>query len=118
MWKLNPSALFENKHIELQQRLEKKFNDVNIFNISIDSIKGMIVYFKDRKNKSKNKYRNYKIRTTILKSFDTFAIIATTSTSITLSLTGISFIAIPISTASACALLIDNKAIYEIILNK
>ena len=78
----------------------------------------MITYFKDKNNKSKKKYKKYKTLTTILKSFDTFVIIATTSSSTTLSLTGIGLIAIPISTATACGLSIGNKVLYEIIINK
>ena len=78
----------------------------------------MITYFKDENNKSKKKYKKYKTQTTILKSFDTFVIIATTSSSITLSLKGIRLIAIPLSTASACALSIGNKKKCEIIINK
>ena len=75
----------------------------------------MIIYFKDKNNKSKKKYKKYKRITTILKSFDTFVIIATTSSSITLSLTGIGLIVIPILAASACALSVGNELIYEII---
>ena len=71
----------------------------------------MITYFKDKKYKSKKKYKKHKTLTTILKSFDTFVIIATTSSSITLSFTGIGLIVIPISTASACALSIVNKVL-------
>ena len=56
--------------------------------------------------------------TTILKSFDTFVIIATTSSSNTLSLTGIGLIVIPISTASVCALSIGNKVLYGVIIDK
>ena len=78
----------------------------------------MITYFKDKNNNSKNKYKKYKTITTILKSFDTFVNIATTSSSMTLSLTGIGLIAIPKSTATTCGLLVGNKVIYEIILNK
>ena len=78
----------------------------------------MITYFKDKNNKSKKKYKKYKTITTILKSFDTLVIIATTSTSITLSLTGIGLIAIPISTATACGLSFSNKILYEIVVNK
>ena len=78
----------------------------------------MITYFKDKNNKSKKRYKKYKTITTILKSFDTFVIIATTSSCINLSLTGISLIALPISTASACGLSIGNKVLYEIIINK
>ena len=114
--RLNPSAPLE-KDINLEQRLEKKLNDVNSFNNHINNIKEMITYFKDRNNKSKKKNKKYKTLTTILKSFDTFPIIATTSSSITLSITGIGLIVIPISTASACALSIGNKVIYEIIIN-
>ena len=78
----------------------------------------MITYFKDKNNKSKMKYTQYKAITTKLKSFGTIVIIATTSSSITLSPTGISLIVIPISTASACALSIGKKVLYQIIINK
>ena len=46
----------------------------------------MITYFQEKNNKSKKKYKKYETLTTILKSIDTFVIIATTSSSITLSL--------------------------------
>ena len=115
--KLYPSApLLEN--IDLEKRLEKKINDVNSFNNHISNIKEMITYFKDKNNKSKKRYKNFKTITTILKSIDTFVIIATTSSSITLSLTGIGLIAIPKSTATACGISIGNKVLYEIIINK
>ena len=115
--KLNPSApLLEN--IDLEQRLEKKLNDVNSFNNHINNIKEMITYFKDKNNKSKKKYKKYKTLTTILKSFDTIVIIATTSSSITLSVTGIGLIAIPISSATAWGLSITNKVLYEIFMQK
>ena len=78
----------------------------------------MISYFKDKDDKSKKKYKKYKMITTIIKPFDTIVIIATTTSSITLSLTGIGLTAIPISTALACGLSIGNKVIYEIIVNK
>ena len=78
----------------------------------------MITYFKDKNNSSKKRYKKYKTITTILKSFDTFVIIATTSSSFTLSLTGIGLIAIPISTASSCVLSIGNKVLFEIIINR
>ena len=114
--RLYPSAPLEN--IDLEQGLEKKLNDVNSFNNHISNIKEMITFFRDKNNKSKKRYKNYKTITTILKSFDTFVIIATTSSSITLSLTGIGLVVIPLSTASACASSIGDKVLYEIIINK
>ena len=53
--RLYPSAPLED--IELEQRLEKKLYDVNSFNNSINNIKEMIQYFKE---KSKNQKRNIK----------------------------------------------------------
>ena len=56
--------------------------------------------------------------TTILKSFNTFASIATTTSSINLSVTGTGLIAIPISAATTCGLSVGNKVIYEIVMQK
>ena len=55
--RLYPSAPFE-KDINLEQRLEKKLNDVTSFNYSINNIKEMITYFKDKK--TINQKRNIK----------------------------------------------------------
>ena len=110
-----PSAPLEN--IDLEQR-QKKLNDANSVNNQINNIKEMITHFKDKINKSKKKYKKFQTITTMLKSFDAFVNFATTSTSITLSLTAIGLIAIPISTSTACGLSIGNKVIYEIIINK
>ena len=62
----------------------------------------MITYFKDKTINQKSFLKNKKTLTTILNSFDTFVIIATTSISNTLFLTRIGLIAFPISTATAC----------------
>ena len=110
---LYPSAPLENKN--LKQRLEKKVKIVNGYYDQINNNKEMITYFKDENNKSKKNYKNSKTLTTISESFDIFVIIATTSSSITLSLSGIGLIAIPISTATACGLSIGNEVIHEII---
>ena len=68
----------------------------------------MITYVKDKNNKSKKK-KKHKTKTTILKSIVTIVNIATTSSSITLSLTKIDLIVIPIWTLTACGLSIGNK---------
>ena len=115
--RLYPSApLLEN--IDLEKRLEKKINDVNSFNNHINNIKEMITYFKDKNNKSKKKYKNYKTLNTVLESVDSIVIIAATSTSITLSVTGIGLIVLPISAGIACALSLGNKVLHKIIINK
>ena len=115
--KLYPSApLLEN--IDLEKRLEKKLNDVNSFNNHISNIKEMINYFKDKNNKSKKKYKNYKTLNTVLESVDSIVIIGATSTSITLSVTGIGLIVLPISAGIACGLSLGNKVLHKLIINK
>ena len=114
--KLYPSApLLE---IDLEKRLEKKINDVNSFDNHINNIEEMITYFKDKNNKSKKRYKNYKTLNTILESVDSIVIIAATSTSITLLVTGIGLIILPISAGIACSLSLGNKVLHKLIINK
>ena len=115
--RLYPSApLLEN--IDLEKRLEKKINDVNIFNNHISNIKEMITYFKDKNNKSKKRYKNYKTLNTILESVDSIVIIGAMSTSITLSIFGIGLIILPMSAGIGCTLSLGNKVLHKLIINK
>ena len=115
--RLYPSApLLEN--IDLEKRLENKINDVNSFNNQISNIKEMITYFKDKNNKPKKKYKNYKTLNTILESVDSIVIVGATSTSITLSITGVGLIILPISAGIACGLSLGNKVLHKININK
>ena len=104
--------------IDLEKRLEKKINDVNCFNNHINNIKEMITYFKDKNHESKKRYKNYKTLNTILESVDSIVIIGATSTSITLSITGIGLIILPISAGIACTLSLGNKILHKLIINK
>ena len=115
--KLYPSApLVEN--IDLEKRLEKKLNDVNSFNNHISNIKELITYFKDKNIKSKKKYKNYKTLNTVLESVDSVVIIGAASTSITLSITGVGLIILPISAGIPCTLSLGNKILHKLIINK
>ena len=78
----------------------------------------MITYFKDKNNKSKKKYKNYKTLNTVLESVESIVIIGATSTSITLSITGIALVILPISAGIACTLSLGNKILQKIIINK
>ena len=114
--RLYPSAPLENN--DLEQRVERKLNDVNSFIDHINKIKELITYFKNKNNKPKKEFKKYKTLTTKLKSFDTIVFTATTSSSVTLSHTGIDLIVVPISTATARALSFGNKLVYEIVMQK
>ena len=73
----------------------------------------MIIYFKDKNNKSKRKYKNYKTLNTVIESVDSIAIIGATSTSITLSVIGIGLIVLPISAGVACGISLGNKVLHK-----
>ena len=78
----------------------------------------MITYFIDKNDKSKKKYKNYKTVNIILESVESIVIIGATSTSKTLSITGIGLIILPISAGIACALSLGNKVLHKLIINK
>ena len=114
--RLYPRAPLQQDNLE--QRLEKKLNNINSFNNHVNNNKEMITYFKDKNNKSKKRYKKYKTLKTILESVDSIVIIAANSTSITLSVTGIGLIVLPISAGIACTLSISNTILHKLIINK
>ena len=116
--RLYPSAPLENKKNDLEQRLEKKLNDVNSIQSHINNIKEMIADSIDKNHKSKRRYKKHKTLNTVLESVDSFIIIGATSASITLSITGIGLIVLPISAAIACTLSLGNKVLRKLIINK
>ena len=59
--RLYPSAPLENNDFE--QRLEKQLNDVNSFNNSINNLKEMFQYFKDKNHKLKKNKKIIKLWT-------------------------------------------------------
>ena len=109
--RLYPSAPLEN--IDLEQRLERKLNDVNSFNNHINILKEMITYFKEKNNKLKKRFKKFKTLNTVLESVDSIFIIGTTSTSISLSVTGVGLIILPISAGIACTLSLGNKVSHK-----
>ena len=114
--RLYPSAPSEKD--DLEQRLEKKIYDVNSFNSHINNIKVMITYFKDKNNKSKKRYRNYKTLNTVLESVDSIIIFGATSTSIAPLINGISLIVLPISASIVCTVSLANKVLHNLIIKK
>ena len=99
---------------DLEQRIEKKLNDVYNFKNSINMVKEMLTYFKNKNHKPKKNYQNYKTLISILESVDTVVFISATTTSVILSVTGIGLIVVPIPAGIACALSLGNKLIHRI----
>ena len=100
--RLYPSLPKENRKIDLEQRLEKNLHNVNSFNNLIKDTKEMITYFKVKNQKLRTRHKKYKTLTSILASVDRVVIIGSTTTSVTLSVSGIGSIVVPISAGIAC----------------
>ena len=115
--RIYPFAPLE-KDINLEQRLEKKLNDVNSFDNHVSNIKEMITYFKVKDNESKKIDTDYKTLNTILESVDSIVIIGSTSTSTSLWITGIGLIFLPLSAGIACTLSLGKKVLHKLIINK
>ena len=75
----------------------------------------MIQYFKDKINKPKKGYKNYKTLNTILETVHTIVIIGATSNSLTLSVTGFGLIILPKSAGIASTLSLGNKVLHKLI---
>ena len=87
--------------------------------ITISTILKIRLHISETKTTNlKKRGKNYKTLNTILESVDSIVIIAATSTSITLSITGIGLIILPISAGIACALSLGIKLLHKLIINK
>ena len=85
-----------NKH--LQSELQK----VNSFNNSIQNISLMMKYYEMEEKKYKQKYTKYKLINNLINSLDGIIVIGTTSASISLSITGVGIIVVPIAAGVGC----------------
>ena len=85
-----------NKH--LQSELQK----VNSFNNSIQNISLMMKFYEMEENKYKQKYNKYKLINNLINSLDGIIVIGTTSASISLSITGVGIIVVPIAAGVGC----------------
>ena len=78
----------------------------------------MITFLKSRNRKSKEEHKSYKTLPSILESVDTVVINNSATTSVTLSVTSIGLITVPISAKIACSLSLANKVLQKIVLTK
>ena len=92
------SMINKRLHSALQSELQK----VNSFNNSIQNISLMMKYYEMEENKYKQKYNKYKLINNLINSLDGIIVIGTTSASISLSITGVGIIVVPIAAGVGC----------------
>ena len=99
---MNPSAPYDVESM-INKRLLRELQKVNSFNKSFQNISLMMIYYELEENKYKEKYTKYKLINNIINSTDGLIIIGTTSAFVTLSITGVGIIVVPITAGVGCA---------------
>ena len=84
----------------LQSALQNELQKVNSFNNSIQNISLMMKYYE--MEEKKQKYNKYKLINNLINSLDGILVIGTTSASISLSITGVGIIVVPIAAGVGC----------------
>ena len=86
----------------LQSALQNELQKVNSFNNSIQNISLMMKYYEMEEKNYKQKYNKYKLINNLINSLDGIIVIGTTSASISLSITGVGIIVVPIAAGVGC----------------
>ena len=97
-----PSAPYDVESM-INKQLQNELQKVNSFNNSIQNISLMMKYYELEENKYKKKYTKYKLINNLINSLDGIIVIGTTSASVTLSITGVGIIVVPITAGVGCA---------------
>ena len=97
-----PSAPYDVESM-INKRLQSELQKVNTFNNSIQNISLMMKYYELEEKKYKQKYTKYKLINNLINSLDGIIVIGTTSASISLSITGVGIIVVPITAGVGCA---------------
>ena len=99
--KLYPFAPYLNGDVE--SLINKQLAKVPSINISIQNISLMMKYYELEEKKFKKKYTKCNLINNIINSTDGLIIIGTTSASVTLSISGVGLIVVPITAGVGCA---------------
>ena len=97
----SPSAPYDVESM-INKRLQSELQKVNSFNNSIQNISLMMKYYEMEEKKYKQKYNKYKLINNLINSLDGIIVIGTTSASISLSITGVGIIVVPIAAGVGC----------------
>ena len=97
-----PSAPYDVESM-INKRLQSELQKVNSFNNSIQNISLMMKYYELEEKKYNQKYTKYKLINNLINSLDGIIVIERTSASISLSITGVGIIVVPITAGVGCA---------------
>ena len=83
--------------LQQDQNLDLRLKEINSFNNSIQNIKDLQNFYNHEAKKYKKKSKIYKIINSLIQSIDGVSVLAVSSTCVTLSVTGVGLVVVPIA---------------------
>ena len=104
--------------LQQDQNLDLRLKEINSFNNSIQNIKDIQNFYNHEARKYKKKSEIYKLINCLIQSIDGVSLLSVSSTAITLSVTGVGIILIPIASGIGAAVSIISKILNEYLKRK
>ena len=98
--------------------LDLRLKEINSFNNSIQNIKDTQNFYNHEAKKYKKKSKTYKIINGLIQSIDGVSVLAVSSTCVTLSVTGVGLVVVPIASGIGAGLCIISKIAGEYLKRK
>ena len=102
----------------LEQHLNLRLKEINSFNNSIQNIKDIKNFYNHEAKKYKKKSKQYKLINCLIQSVDGVSILAVSSTCVTLSITGVGLVVVPVACGIGAGLCIISKLLGEYLKRK
>ena len=98
--------------------LDMRLKEKNSFNNSIQNIKDIQNFYNHEAKKYKKKSKQYKLINCLIQSIDGVSVLAVSSTCVTLSVTGVGLVVVPIASGIGAGLCIISKIAGEYLKRK
>ena len=98
--------------------LDIRLKEINSFNISNQNTKDIQTFYNREAKKYKKKSKTYKIINGLIQSIDGVSVLAVSSTCVTLSVTGVGLVVVPIASGKGAGLCIFSKIAGEYLKRK
>ena len=98
--------------------LDLRLKEINSFNNSIQNIKDIQNFYNHEAEKYKKKSKQYKLINCLIQSIDGVSVLGVSSTCVTLSVTGVGLIVVPIASGIGAGLCIISKIAGEYLKRK
>ena len=104
--------------LQQDQNLDLRIKEINSFNNSIQNIKNIQNFYNHEAKKYKKKSKKFKLINGLIQSIDGVLLLGVSSTAITLSVTGVGLIVVPIASGIGAGVSIISKILNEYLKRK